>query len=57
MLVQEAVSCSKIFGMTMLEKHGTGELSRYFIIKNDIYFVVQILQKIRQDNGESEGDY
>lgn len=57
MLVQEASRILKFLVSTMLEKHGTGELSRHFIIKNDIYFGVQTLRKVRQDNGEGEGDY
>lgn len=39
----------------MLEKRGIGESSKHFIIRNDTFFGVQVLQKVRQDNGEREG--
>lgn len=56
MLVQEAFRTLKFLVSTMLEKRGTGELSKHFIIKNDTFFGVQILRKVRQDNGESGGE-
>ena len=53
MLVQEAFRTLKFLVSTMLEKHGIGELSKHFIIRKNIFFGVQILRKVRQDNGES----
>ena len=55
MLVLEAFCILKFLVSTMLEKRGTGELSKHFIIRNDTFFGVQILQKVLQDNGEREG--
>lgn len=51
-----SVSYSKILVSTMLEKHGIGELSKHFIIRKNIFFGVQILRKVRQDNGESRSE-
>lgn len=55
MLVLEAFRILKFLVSTMLEKRGTGELSKHFIIRNDTFLGVQILQKVLQDNGEREG--
>ena len=56
MLAQEAFHTLKFLVSTMLEKRGTGELSKHFIIKNVTFFGVQILRKVRQDNGENGGE-
>lgn len=56
MLVQEAFRTLKFLVSTMLEKHGIGELSKHFIIRKNIFFGVQILRKVRQDNGESRSE-
>lgn len=56
MLVQEAFRTLKFLVSTMLEKHGIGELSKHFIIRKNIFFWVQILRKVRQDNGESRSE-
>ena len=56
MLVQEAFRTLKFLVGTMLEKHGIGELSKHFIIRKNIFFGVQILRKVRQDNGESRSE-
>lgn len=56
MLVQEAFRTLKFLVSTMLEKHGIGELSKHFIIRKNIFFGVQILRKVRQDNGESKSE-
>lgn len=56
MLVQEAFRTLKFLVSTMIEKHGIGELSKHFIIRNNIFFGVQILRKVRQDNGESRSE-
>ncbi len=51
-----SVSYSKIFGKYYARKHGIGELSKHFIIRKNIFFGVQILRKVRQDNGESRSE-
>ena len=56
MLVQEAFRTLKFLVSTMLEKHGIGELSKHLIIRKNIFFGVQILRKVRQDNGESRSE-
>lgn len=56
MLVQKAFRTLKFLVSTMLEKHGIGELSKHFIIRKNIFFGVQILRKVRQDNGESRSE-
>lgn len=56
MLVQEAFRTLKFLVSTMLEEHGIGELSKHFIIRKNIFFGVQILRKVRQDNGESRSE-
>lgn len=56
MFVQEAFRTLKFLVSTMLEKHGIGELSKHFIIRKNIFFGVQILRKVRQDNGESRSE-
>lgn len=56
MLVQEAFRTLKFLVSTMLEKHGIGELSKHFIIRKNIFLGVQILRKVRQDNGESRSE-
>lgn len=56
MLVQEAFRTLKFLVSTMIEKHGIGELSKHFIIRKNIFFGVQILRKVRQDNGESRSE-
>lgn len=54
MLVQEAFRTQKFLVSTMLEKHGTGELLKHFIMENDMSFWVIILRKVWQDNGKEE---
>ena len=56
MLVQEVFRILKFWVSIMLEKRGTGELSKHFIIRNDTYFGARMLRKVWQDNGKSEGE-